>query len=74
MAMGAEKIFRVMGDNVRAARRSLRISQEELAFRAGVDRTSVSQIERGICNPSVLVLIKIAGILGVELPALFAKR
>lgn len=68
------KVFRVMGDNVRALRQSLDMSQEELAFRAGVDRTYVSQIERGVGNPSVLVLIKITGILGVELQELFVRR
>ena len=55
-----------MGNNVRAMRLALNLSQEELAFRAGVDRTYVSQIERGVGNPSVRVLLKIAKILGVE--------
>lgn len=63
-----------MGENVRALRQSLNLSQEELAFRAGVDRTYVSQIERGVGNPSVLVLVKITGILGVEVQELFVRR
>jgi transcriptional regulator with XRE-family HTH domain len=44
-----------------------------LAFRAELDRTYISQIERGISNPSVLVLLKIAVILDVEIGALFVK-
>ncbi len=63
-----------MGDNVRALRLARNLSQEELAFRAGLDRTYVSQIERGIGNPSVLILIKIADTLGVEVQELLVKR
>jgi transcriptional regulator with XRE-family HTH domain len=56
----------VMGSNVRALRLAQNLSQEELAFRSELDRTYISQIERGIGNPSVLVLSKIANALGVE--------
>lgn len=68
------KVSTVMGDNVRALRLALNLSQEELAFRADLDRTYISQIERGIGNPSVLVLIKISDILGIEVEELFVKR
>ncbi len=63
-----------MGDNVRTLRLARNLSQEELAFRAGLDRTYVSQIERGISNPSVLKLIHIADALGVEVQELLVKR
>ncbi len=59
------QICRVLGDNVKTLRLSHGLSQEELAFRAELDRTYISQIERGISNPSVLVILKIATILGV---------
>lgn len=74
MTKGGGNIIQVMGENVRALRQSLSLSQEELAFRAGVDRTYISQIERGVGNPSVLVLVKIAATLGVELQELLAQR
>ncbi len=74
MTNGGGKIIQVMGENVRALRQALALSQEELAFRAGVDRTYISQIERGVGNPSVLVLVKIAATLGVELHELLAER
>jgi transcriptional regulator with XRE-family HTH domain len=35
-------------------------TQEQLAFEAEVDRTYVSQIERGLKNPSLLILHKMA--------------
>lgn len=67
------QICRVLGENVKALRLSHGLSQEELAFRADLDRTYISQIERGVSNPSVLVLLKISVILGVELGDLFIK-
>ncbi len=74
MAKREERVFRTLGDNVRALRSALNLSQEELAFRAGLDRTYISQIERGVGNPSVLVLIKISDTLGVEVQELLVKR
>ncbi len=65
---------RVLGSNVKALRLALGFSQEELAFQADLDRTYISQIERGVSNPSVLVLLKISAILGVELSELFIKH
>lgn len=65
---------RILGDNVKALRLAHGLSQEELAFEAELDRTYISQIERGVSNPSVLVLLKISVILGVELAELFVKQ
>ena len=42
------------------------MSQEQLAFDAEIDRTYVSQIERSVINPSLLVLHKVANALGVS--------
>ena len=36
------------------------MSQEELADRSGLDRTYISGVERGVRNPTVAVLEKIA--------------
>lgn len=68
------QICRVLGDNVKTLRLSHGLSQEELAFRAELDRTYISQIERGVSNPSVRVLLGISRILGVELAELFIKH
>ena len=43
------------------------MSQEALALTAEVDRTYVSQLERGVANPSLLILQRIAEALGLEL-------
>ncbi len=65
------EVSRVVGSNMRALRYALKLSQEELAFRAGLDRSYISQIERGIANPSILAVAKIAESLGVALSELF---
>lgn len=69
-----DQVCKVLAGNVKALRLAQAMSQEELAFQAGLDRTYISQIERGISNPSVLVLVKLSSILGVELPELFIKH
>lgn len=59
------------GLTVRRHRESLKISQEEFAHRAGLDRTYVSGIERGCRNPSLQTIERIAAGLGIGLDALF---
>ena len=54
------EIIAVLARNVRAARQALGLSQEELAHEAGIDRTYVSQVERGLRNVTISVLAKIA--------------
>lgn len=49
-----------IGKSICKLRVDLGISQEELAERAGIHRTYVSQLERGIKSPTLVVLIKIA--------------
>ncbi len=45
----------------------MQLSQEQLALDADVDRTYVSQIERGIGNPSLLVLCKLGLVLNTDI-------
>ncbi len=59
-------VTRRVGANLRRAREDLGISQEELADRAGLHRTYVSGVERGVRNPTVIVLEKIAKALKVK--------
>jgi DNA-binding XRE family transcriptional regulator len=61
----------VLAENVRELRSKRNLSQERLALEAGVDRTLVSKIERGVANPSLQVLSKICVILGVPISHLF---
>ncbi len=55
-----EQLCNILAANVRRVRRARGVSQEQLAFDAEIDRTYVSQIERSVINPSLLVLHKVA--------------
>ncbi len=50
-----------------------KISQEELADRAGIHRTYVSQIERGLKSPTLSVLLKISKSLKTTISSLIAE-
>jgi transcriptional regulator with XRE-family HTH domain len=58
-------IRRRVGLNVRRFRTERGWSQEELAFECGLHRTYISGVERGVRNPTVLVLDEIATALKV---------
>lgn len=60
-------VGRRVGANIKRLRREQGISQEELADRAGMHRTFISQIERAVKNPTIQTLDKIAQALGVPL-------
>jgi transcriptional regulator with XRE-family HTH domain len=49
-----------------------KFSQEELAHRAGLHSTYVSQLERGLRNPSLDVLNRLASSLNVTLPRMLS--
>ncbi len=49
--------------NLRDRRTAQNISQEELAHRAGLDRTYISSLERCIYSPTIDVVQKIADVL-----------
>lgn len=59
-----------VGRNVRRVRVAAGVSQEELAHRTGIDRSWLSDIERGLGNPSVRWLGDVAAALSTH-PALF---
>jgi CheY-like chemotaxis protein len=56
---------------IRTQRASLGISQEELANRAGLHQTYVSDVERGRRNPSIATVEKLARALEISIAALF---
>jgi DNA-binding XRE family transcriptional regulator len=55
-----------LGRVIARLREAAGISQEELAERAGVHRTYISQLERGIKSPTLNILVKVSGSLGVR--------
>lgn len=58
--------------NIKAFRREHEISQERLSLEAEVDRSYVSQIERSLGNPSLLVLAALANVLGRDVGELLS--
>lgn len=53
-------IYTLVGKNIRLLRKQASLSQEELAFRAGIDRAYLSQIENGHRNISLMLLTQLA--------------
>lgn len=58
-------ILKSFGALIVQRRKTLGISQEELAFRSDLDRTYVSGLERGVRNPSLTAIVKVAAGLGI---------
>jgi transcriptional regulator with XRE-family HTH domain len=59
--------------NLRRLRVRLELSQEALAVDAGIDRTYVSRLERGLENPTVAVLERLSVALGAHIVEFFAQ-
>ena len=55
----------VFGLNIRRLREERALTQEALAEKASLDPTYISGIERGVRNPSILSLVRVAKALGV---------
>ena len=51
---------------LREVRERLLLSQEELALRSGVSRSTVSRLERGLQEPTYATLKRLASALGVS--------
>ena len=64
-------IQKQFGERVRELRVARNLSQEELAFRAGLHRTYLGGIERGERNPALRNIAAIAEALGVAIQELF---
>jgi transcriptional regulator with XRE-family HTH domain len=62
----------LVGRNIRRHRLAAGLSQEALADEAGLDRTYISGLERGVRNPTVKVLYSLATVLRVRMADLVA--
>lgn len=66
-------VVRLLGVNVRHHRKLKGMTQEHLAAAADMERSYVSDLERGTRNPSVAALGRIADALGLE-PHILLKK
>jgi transcriptional regulator with XRE-family HTH domain len=63
----------VFAANLRRYRYAKGLSQEELAFRAKINRTYVSKLENGATWAGLEVIAKVARVLGVEAAELLVR-
>ncbi len=64
-------IRKKFGVKIKTLRLEKSYSQEELAFKALIDRTYISDIEKGERNVSILVIEKLAKALDIQVFELF---
>jgi transcriptional regulator with XRE-family HTH domain len=69
---GRNPFLRKLGERIRDLRQKAKMSQEVLADEAGLDRSYMSGIERGVRNVSVLNLARVAKALGIPITRLFS--
>jgi len=65
--MDMKNCYENLAKNIKIERIKENITQQELANRAGLSRDTISQIERGIANPTLETIISIAKALNVDL-------
>ena len=58
-------VVQLLGENVRRYRKLKGMTQEQLAAEAGMERSYVSDLERGTRNPSVAALGRLAEALDI---------
>ena len=71
--MTAVELKLLLGNAIKEQRNAQGLSQEELAARAGLHRTYVSEVERGERNPSIASIEKLAQALKVSFTSLFDR-
>jgi transcriptional regulator with XRE-family HTH domain len=74
VARNPSKLRKVFAQHIRAKRRELGISQEELADRCGLHRTYVGAVERGERNISLDNMDRICTALGAQVPEMLTDQ
>lgn len=74
MKIYTDPILTLFSENVRHYRTLQNLSQEDLAFRAGVHRTYIGMVERCERNVSLIFAEKIADALEIPLTELLKKQ
>ena len=61
----------ILGYKIKDIRLGLFMSQEDLAKKTGIDQSDLSKIEKGLSNPSIKLINRIAKGLGTKVEILF---
>lgn len=67
----AEIVYKKLGEKIRVLRESRGLSQEKLAYEAGLNRAYVGYLERNERKPSITTVVKLANVLKVSLIEIF---
>ena len=71
--MQERELAKAFGQVLRTAREKRGLSQEQLALDCEIDRTYVSLLERGLRQPTITVVFRLAQSLGLRPSALIAQ-
>ena len=63
---------RTLGERIREQRLRFALSQDDIANLAGMNVSNYGKIERGLSNPTLHTIVRIASVLGVD-PAVLVR-
>lgn len=72
--MDIQKYYDELAKNMRVERAKRKISQLNLATKAGLSLDTINMIERGVANPTLFTIISIAKALDVDLNTLIPLK
>ena len=72
--MGEAQFLKNIGFRIQYFRKKANLSQEQLALSAEITTAYLGQIERNEKNPTVAVVAKLCGALGIELSDFFSQK
>lgn len=73
MPKSTYKTLKTLGRKIQKSRKKIKLTQEELAEKAGISRVYMGYIEQGRESPSLKLLMKLARRLGVKVEKLFHR-
>jgi DNA-binding XRE family transcriptional regulator len=71
-AINEKKALQDFGKTVRVCRKEQSMTQSALAYEMDVEISQISRIERGLTNPTLLTIVRLASGLRVSISRLFA--
>lgn len=69
-----EQMLKDFGNRIRRIRRQRKLTQEQVSDKAGINPKYLGEIERGIKNPTALVVSSLATALGVPICEIISKE
>lgn len=62
----AEKVLKDLGENIKLARKRRKLSESQMAERAGISRSTVQLLEKGEAGVSMSAYVQVLFVLGLE--------